>query len=174
MPFIAPLLQFKNPVFVETGTYLGETTAFVHQHGFDRIFTIELSGVYYQRAALKFINNPGVTVFHGNSKTDLWNLISHIPHPMTFWLDSHWSGVPDVGCDPVTLCPILEELEQISRHPIKTHTIMVDDMRLMDGVHFPVVAAQIIEALRKINPAYSLAGFDDALATNDVLVAYAG
>jgi hypothetical protein len=52
------------------------------------------------------------------------NKIKDIDSKITFWLDSHWSGTPDVGCDLVTICPVLEELEQIKQHSIKTHTII--------------------------------------------------
>ena len=87
-------------------------------------------------------------------------------------MDSHWSGVPDIGCDSETLCPLLYELEQIKRHPIKTHTIMIDDIRLMDNKHFPVTLPEIIKKLYEINPTYTLTFYDDNESKNDILVAY--
>ena len=73
---------------------------------------------------------------------------------ITFWLDSHWSGVADVGCDPETICPILYELDQIKKHPIKSHVIMIDDIRLMIPEHFKVTKEEIVNKIMEINPAY--------------------
>jgi len=104
-------------------------------------------------------------------KYDLFGIIEPIKKPITFWLDSHWSGTPDVGCDKETICPILYELQQIKRHPIKTHTIMIDDIRLMDNIHFPVTVEEIVAHIFEINPNYKISPYDDEYALGDVLVA---
>ena len=80
--------------------------------------------------------------------------------------------MPNVGCDPETRCPVLFELEQIKKHDINTHTIMVDDMRLMDGNHFPVFQNEIVKKLLEINANYKLKYYDDYTSTNDILFAY--
>jgi hypothetical protein len=133
---------------------------------------MELSDVFYENCVKRFIYNKNVKIFKGNSRYDLYKIISNISVPITFWLDSHWSGVPDVGCDKELLCPLLHELEQIKNHHIKTHTIMVDDIRLMDGIHFEVRKEQIEKKILEINPNYKLKYYNDAYAINDVLVAY--
>ena len=105
------------------------------------------------------------------------DIIKDINSPITFWLDSHWSGTPDVGCDNQTLCPVLQELYQINQHPIKTHTIMIDDIRLMNlslnrYEGFPVSLEQITDSIYNINPEYKIKYYDDYTSKNDVLVAY--
>lgn len=173
MPFTDELLQFNNEVFFETGTYQGDTTEKVLRSGrFDKVITMELSPHYHGYAKQRFAGDTRVEVVHGNSRTDLFRHIEHIDVPITFWLDGHWSGVPFIGEDGVTKCPVLFELEQIQRHPIKNHTIIIDDIRLMDGDHFPVHRHEIEEALCKINPEYTLRYFPDDLSAEDVLVAH--
>jgi hypothetical protein len=176
MPFVNELLEYTNDVFVETGTYRGDTLEFVRQSDkFKILHSMELSEPYHKRCSDRFVNYENVTIHHGNSRYDLVNIIHNIDTEITFWLDSHWSGGAEnfeIGCDPELRCPLLHELDQIKNHPIKTHTIMVDDIRLMDGSHFEIVLSQINEKLLEINPNYKIKFYNDVCSANDVLVAY--
>ena len=111
MPFLNELLQYKNDYFIETGTYQGETVDIAVNNSFKNVYSMELSDVFYENCVKRFIYNKNVKIFKGNSRYDLYKIISNINVPITFWLDSHWSGVPDVGCDKELLCPLLHELE---------------------------------------------------------------
>jgi hypothetical protein len=180
MPFIDVLLGFVNTTFVETGTFNGDTIAKVANNAISipsNIISLELSDVYFNACKKRFKNNPNIHLHKGNSKYDLYDIIKDIPTNITFWLDSHWSGAPDTGCDPETICPLLEELEQIKRHKLNTHTIMINDIRLMNNSNdkfngFPIDTDQIITLLYEINPNYTIKCFDDYTAQNDILVAY--
>jgi hypothetical protein len=176
MPFVRELLQYTNDVFIETGTYKGDTLEFVRQSNkFKILKSMELSEPYHRRCSERFVKYENVTVHHGNSRYDLVNIIRDIHTEITFWLDSHWSGGAEnfeIGCDPELKCPVLHELDQIKNHPIKTHTIMVDDIRLMDGSHFEVTLDQINKKILEINPNYKIVFYNDECAEKDVLVAY--
>lgn len=181
MPFIDTLFTYiKNPTFLETGTYQGDTIyRIVNSSACNPscIISLELSDVFFNRCTERFADNSRVKIYKGNSKYDLYDIIKNIETPITFWLDSHWSGTQDVGCDAVTVCPIIEELEQIQKHSIKTHTIMIDDIRLMNSSTdrssgFPVKLEEILSKLYKINPAYTIQYYDDFTSNNDILVAY--
>jgi len=171
MPFINELLQYTNDIFIETGTYKGETLDIV-LNMYKEIHSIELSDTFYNNCKTKYMQCPKIHLHKGNSKYDLYNIIEYINTPITFWLDSHWSNVDNVGCDAETHCPILYELEQIQRHSIKNHTIMIDDIRLMDNDHFKVTVAEIEKKLYDINPNYTLTYYNDYCAQNDILVAH--
>ena len=134
MPFIDELLIYMNKVFVETGTFQGDTIHKIANNTkyVQKIISLELSDVFFKRCTERFKNNENIHIFKANSKTDLLNIIKDIDEPITFWLDSHWSGTHDVGCDELIICPIIHELEQIRQHNINTHTIMIDDIRLMN------------------------------------------
>lgn len=172
MPFTKDLLQYKNEYFVETGTFRGDTIKYAFENGFPHVLSMEMSDVFYSRCVERFQGNPHIQIVHGNSRYDLSKMIEPIHKPITFWLDSHWSMVEHVGFDPECTCPILYELEQIKAHPIKTHTIMVDDIRLMDGQQFYVTKEQIEKKILEINPDYTLRYYDDEVSKNDVLVAF--
>ena len=180
MPFVPDLLNFLSDVFVETGTFQGDTIHTVATNNIRRpstIISLELSDVFLDNCKKRFENNSNILLYKANSKYDLYDKIKDIPNKITFWLDSHWSGTPNVGCDSITICPILEELEQIKNHRLHTHTIMIDDIRLMNNSNnkyngFPVTMDEILKKLYEINPTYKIRYFDDYTAENDVLVAY--
>jgi len=180
MPFIDQLLNYKNNVFIETGTHHGNTIDRISNNNVfvpSKIISLDLSDVFVDMCKKRFSSNQNITIHKANSKYDLFNIIIYINEPITFWLDSHWSGCDNIGCDTETICPLIYELEQIKLHPIKTHTIMIDDIRLMNGsmnkYHgFPVSLNEIIEKIYQINPNYSIKYYDDEITNNDVLVAY--
>jgi len=174
MPFVNELLKYTNDVFVETGTYRGDTLEFVRKSNtFQFLHSIELSESFYKTCANRFLNDKNVNIYQGNSRYDLTNIIQSMDKEITFWLDSHWSGGHvDIGCDPELKCPVLHELEQIKNHPIKTHTIMVNDIRLMDGSHFEVTLSQLCKKIMEINPNYQLVFYNDECAEKDILVAH--
>jgi hypothetical protein len=176
MPFILELLNFLSDTFVETGTFQGDTLDIIAKSNVSKIISLELSDVFLKSCKKRFENNPNIFIYKGNSKYDLYDKIKNIDSKITFWLDSHWSGIPDVACDSVTICPVLEELEQIKQHS-NTHTIMINDIRLMNNSNnkyegFPIKIDQILTKLYEINPNYQIKYFDDYCAKNDVLVAY--
>jgi hypothetical protein len=180
MPFINELLKYVNTVFLETGTYKGDTINSVANSNVckpEKIISLELSDVFYNECVKRFENNSTILLYKANSKYDLYNIIKDIASPITFWLDSHWSGTPNVGCDVETVCPVLYELEQIKQHIIKTHTIMIDDIRLMNNSldkykGFPVTLPEIVKIIFEINPNYTIKYYNDYISEKDILVAY--
>lgn len=180
MPFVDELLQYKNDVFLETGSHHGNTIDKIANNNIfnpSKIISLELSDVFVKMCKDRFINNTNVEIYRANSKCELYNIIKDINVPITFWLDSHWSGCDNVGCDSEIICPILYELEQIKYHSIKSHTIMIDDIKLMNGSMnrykgFPVSVNEIVDKIYEINPNYKIKYYDDEICKNDILVAY--
>jgi len=176
MPFVDELLDFVTDIFVETGTFQGDTIDKI-KHKCSTIISLELSETFFIQCQKRFENTSNVFLFKGNSKYDLFDKIKDISNKMTFWLDSHWSGTPYVGCDEITICPVLEELEQIKQHSLKTHTIMIDDIRLMNNSNnkyngFPINVEQIIKKIYEINPNYIIRYVNDHISSKDILVAF--
>ena len=163
------LFKYQNKVFVETGTYYGDAVKEALHCGFDEIHSIEIHEPFYDICKLLFSDKPQVRLHLGDSSVCLWDVISPIDVPITFWLDGHIeTGVP-YGKKPI---PILDELEAIGRHPIKTHTILVDDRRVMGtDVWFGITEEQVIEGIIKINKNYKISYEDSCNAPNDILVA---
>jgi hypothetical protein len=98
-------------------------------------------------------------------------LLKRIDGPATFWLDGHYSCVAMAGKGE-TNTPLLAELESIRQHPVKTHTILIDDIRLLATEHLDYLTLdQITKKILEINPNYQIT-FEDGVISNDVLVAF--
>jgi hypothetical protein len=126
IPGIAGMMRLPE-VFVETGTYLGNTTAMAARY-FREVHTIELQDDLYKRAQERFRGTPNVNCHLGNSSEVLRDLATFIDEPALFFLDAHWSG--GVTAHGKVEVPLLEELEILRR---RNHDdfIIVDDARLI-------------------------------------------
>lgn len=121
---------FSLKIFVETGTYFGDTTMSMKDL-FETIYSIELDTTLFKRACDKFIQYPYIHILHGDSAEILPTILSNISQPTMFWLDGHYSG--GVTAKGSLHTPILKELESILHHPIKNHVILIDDARCFVG-----------------------------------------
>jgi hypothetical protein len=167
--------KYMNGVLVETGSYCGEGIASALAVGFKRVISFELSEMYYERCRKMFAHDPRVTLVRGDSAKCLLANIADVAEPITFWLDGHYSaGGTAFGAK---VAPLIEELEQIKAHPIKTHTILVDDRRLLvpsadrglDG-KFDLTEGEVLAKLREINPNYQIR-YEHGHVPNDIIVA---
>lgn len=165
--------QFKNYYFIETGTYLGRGLIKAIDSGaFVEFRSLEFDKVLFDRAKHAFRERANVAIFQGDSARTLWSMIKDIDKPATFWLDAHvFPPRKDGGKN----CPLMEELEQISWHPIKTHTILIDDMHCADTEAFDYLSKDdLIERILQINPRYKIfyvPGGDDGEYPQNVMVA---
>ena len=101
-PFPATLcLHLANlaraQVFIETGTYLGETARWAAKF-FSDVRTVELGAERYAdtSAALRDLSN--VVCYQGDSRAVLAKLREELAGtPSVMWLDGHWSGDDTAG-----------------------------------------------------------------------------
>lgn len=119
--------QFK--FFVETGTYLGDMVE-VQKNQFERVISIELGKELYEKAVLRFQNDPQVTLLQGDSGALLKDVVADLDEAALFWLDGHYSAGITAKSDKNT--PIVEELKTIFRSPL-AHGILIDDARHFTG-----------------------------------------
>lgn len=113
-------------VFVETGTYRGDTAAWAEEH-FASVVTIELSPEFHAAASARFRTQPRIRTLQGNSEDVLAQLLPSLNAPAVFWLDAHWSGLDTAGREAE--CPLLAEIGVINESAYP-HVILVDDARL--------------------------------------------
>lgn len=166
------LEKYINTYFVETGTQYGYAINLALELGFKKIISIELDPILQENNSTYFqeyINNGTVTLITGDSLKELTNVISKLDAPCTFWLDAH----VDKGPLGVKKCPLYEELDAIQSSNIKTHTIMIDDLRIIGkgGWGANVSLNSIKEKIISINPNYKIM-LEDGHVPNDILVAY--
>jgi len=129
------IAKFKgNKIFIETGTQTGAGVEAALFSGFEEIHSIEIREDFYNIALKNFKDNPKVHLYFGDSREVLPKILEKIKEPATFWLDGHSQHDS----------PILEELDILKKHPIKNHTILIDDCgnfdRNMGKIGFFVIA----------------------------------
>jgi hypothetical protein len=154
--------RYPNRIFVETGSQEGFAIQQALDEGFKVAHSIEIEPSYYAKVWHRFKDNPNVHLFLGDSGVMLEVIMRLIDEPVTFWLDAH------VGAEST---PIMKELEIIKNHHIKTHSILIDDLRdwktHVNGVNVEMFKEKLLE----INPDYTLV-LDAGRFPKDVLVAY--
>ena len=112
---------------VETGTYLGNMI-FAQRKNFKKIYSVELSPVFFEKAEKRFKSYKHIKILFGDSSDILPEILKDLKEPTLFWLDGHYSG----GETAESNCPVLNELEAITSSPI-IHEILIDDARCFDG-----------------------------------------
>ena len=166
-----------NSIFIETGTYMGQGVIKALTSGYKEVHSIELDTKRYESNVKRFKNKKNVHLYHGNSGIVLHNIMKKIKEPCVFWLDAHYCG--DGAEMAEKWCPLKEELQAILNHDIKTHTILVDDMRCMDLQHIDVKTQKpvdfpgtknLIIKIKEINPEYKITYLNGHIK-NDVLCA---
>ena len=167
------LSKHINPVLVETGTYQGDGVETALAMGFSRVISIELFEILFNDCKKKFAGDNRVTLVLGDSALILWDAIKDVNDRMTFWLDGHVFPNQEIILG-VKASPLMEDLEQISRHPIKTHVIMIDDMSSLPkggGVYKTTSFSRkdIEDAVLRINASYKISYFNRG--GTDVLIA---
>jgi hypothetical protein len=162
--------DYPNPYFIETGSYAGDGIQAALDSGFETIISLEVNPPNVKECTERFKNEKIVVILQGDSSTDLWGIISQLDKPITFWLDAHYSGEGSpIG---IVNMPLLYELNQIRRHHIKTHTIIIDDVRCWEGVSQvrDFSLDNVFDTLMRINPKYQI-NYVDGTEPQDVLIA---
>lgn len=162
-------------LFVETGTYQGDTVALARAY-FAEVISIECDATLAPAAAARFAHDAQVTVLEGSSDQCLAQMQPQLrQRRVLYWLDAHWCASPNSAdnAPPATAyCPLLRELaaiQQLNPHSV----ILIDDARLFIAPPVaPHPVAQwprfqaILAALQGLNPDHRL------LICNDVLIFY--
>lgn len=118
-----------DSIWVETGTYLGDTTSFLAGLG-NRVITIEPEPTLFERAQKRFSGTGNVEVVFGLSELIFPKLLPTLSGSVNFWLDGHFSaGITHRGPKDT---PVEDELESIANHMqnFDRVCVFIDDLRL--------------------------------------------
>lgn len=121
--------NIPNAVWLETGTFRGDTTRFLASIS-PRVISIEPSVFYFQEASKTLAGFHNVELFQGSSEQLFEKLLKSLSgQDVCFWLDGHWSG-------EATWCgknetPILAELATIEflKDTLAGAAVLIDDYR---------------------------------------------
>lgn len=115
-----------SSVFIETGTYQGDTTKWAARH-FQDVYTIERAESLYREFGPLLSQLKGVRPLLGDSRQVLPLVLKEVEqNSCVVWLDGHWSGGHTAGSGDE--CPLLDELSALEER--KHDIILIDDARL--------------------------------------------
>jgi hypothetical protein len=136
-----------HKLFFETGTHKGDGVQNALNMGFEEVISVEILPELYEGCVKRFKNNNKIHLFLGDSNERMEEMLELIKEPSLIFLDGHFNNGD----------PLWKELEILKNHPIKTHTIIVDDMPNYYGN-----GEKVKEKLLEINPNYTLV-YEDSL-----------
>ena len=121
-----------NAVWVETGTYVGDTTDALSKYA-KAVYSIEPEPTLFANAKDRFLDAPNVTILNGISEEVLPDLLTKLSGDVCFWLDGHYSeGITYKGPQDT---PIVDELAAIEKNIDKMGRVVVfvDDVCLFEN-----------------------------------------
>jgi hypothetical protein len=155
--------------FLETGTYLGDTTEIAAKH-FPFVHTIELGKDLFEKAKKRFSKKKNISLYLGDSSELLPSILKQIKDKAVIFLDAHFSmGTTVKG---IVNTPILTELDHIKKSKHINSIIIIDDIRMF---YDPLIQQEnnfmegypslnmIVEKILEINPHYKIAIVYDTL-----------
>jgi hypothetical protein len=124
-------LGFPDAIWVETGTFMGDTAALLANHA-KAVYTIEPDRALYEKAAARFAGGSKVNALHGLSEDVFPSLLPTLSGTVNFWLDGHYSG--GITHQGPTDCPVREELRNIESNlgRYARVAVLIDDVRCFD------------------------------------------
>lgn len=146
--------KFNCDVFVETGTFLGETVQFMKDH-FNELHSFELQPELARDAIIKFKSFNNVYIYEGNSSHLLPSLLPNMDEGIIFWLDAHYSSEFWLGDRYIVTAkgeketPIVEELQVILKFQQKINVILIDDARCFNGKNDYPTKKELLSMLYK-------------------------
>lgn len=168
--------EFKgnHTTWIETGSFKGDAIELARQAGYNHIYSMDIDPANTDHCRTRFqleTKNPHIRVSTGDSAVALSKLMRYITEPAMIWLDAH-SQLFDDEPETENPFPLLMELEQLAKHPVKTHSILIDDILMLTHPDVTGWNRDTIEnALLKINPAYKLTYLSNPVR-NNILMAH--
>lgn len=155
-------------VFVETGTFRGDTIARVKDI-FREIHTVELSREYFEAAQSKFKEWANIDLVCGDSAKVLSVWATALSErSVLYFLDAHWC-VADSTAGKTSQCLLLSEIQSIG-HINAESVIVIDDARLFlappssphEISHWPAFN-DVLDALRSISSTHQTMVLNDTI-----------
>lgn len=145
--------KFRINILVESGTFKGDMVYGV-RNGFKKIITIELSDYFFKKATVRLKNFKNIRIIKGDSGRKIKQILKFVKGPAVFWLDGHYSG--GITSRGKLNTPIVQELQAIFSHKIKSHVILIDDARCFNGKNDYPKINQLKKLIPARSPTYSL------------------
>ena len=123
----------QSGTWVETGTYLGDTTKFLASNfPNSKIFSLEPQNSIFKFAKFRLRRKTNVEIINGSSEEMFEQILNKLDGPVNFWLDGHFSG--DITFQGESISPIIKELNLIEKYEARmgNFVVFIDDIRDFD------------------------------------------
>lgn len=125
--------EYNADVFIETGTYLGDSLAHAAKYNFKKLISIEITPELVVKARERFKNDPRVKIVEGSSSDVLEGILKDINENVILWLDAHFPGYfTDINGekDKDKRIPLEKEVKVLAQRIGKYNdVILIDDLR---------------------------------------------
>jgi len=122
--------RYKLKTFVESGTYLGGTVAFMRRHC-PRVYSVEFQSHLAKAAQQRFAHDPAIRILQGDGSIWMPQIVAELQEPALFWLDGHFAA--GTARDGEVACPTLQEISPVLSDTRYPHVLLVDDAREFKG-----------------------------------------
>jgi len=122
--------RYKLKTFVESGTYLGGTVAFMRRHC-PRVYSVEFQAHLAKAAQQRFAHDPAIRILQGDGSIWMPQIVAELQEPALFWLDGHFAA--GTARDGEVACPTLQEISPVLSDTRYPHVLLVDDAREFKG-----------------------------------------
>jgi predicted O-methyltransferase YrrM len=120
--------SLPNATWIETGTYLGDTTSKLAKIA-KKVISIEPQAELSEFASSRLKRKKNVEVINATSESCIATVLEGVSGPTCFWLDGHYSG--DVTFQGTDVSPISAELSAITGYLTRNKAVvLIDDFRL--------------------------------------------
>ena len=121
-----------DATWVETGTYLGDTTEFLSRIA-KMVYSIEPGPQLFADARKRLAHLANVELFNGLSEDVLPALLQELSGDVCFWLDGHYTDESTHKGPQDT--PIVDELACIAENisSMGNVVVLIDDVHLFNG-----------------------------------------
>jgi hypothetical protein len=138
--------------FIETGTLKGLTSGLMAWMPGVTVDTVEISPKYFELSKDKLADFQNVNSHLGDSGVVLPKIMDGLDQPAVFWIDAHFSG-GDTGKGDL-MAPVKAELDSLLNHRVKSHIILIDDMRDFRGKDGYPKAEEVVDWIAKQLPQF--------------------
>lgn len=161
----------ESSILIESGSYLGNGIQIALDCGYQHVYSVELAQHYYELCQNRFSDKKDkVHLYIGDSGNKFQDILASIDSQVVFWLDGHYSGGDTAK--GIENSPLLRELDTISKHHIKNHTMLIDDIRQFSTEDFDYLTlADVMKRILDINPSYVFT-LEHGYVQYDILVAH--
>jgi len=157
----------QNATWLETGTYLGTTTAYLAEIS-KYVYTIEPSESLFQKAKSTYGKTKNIEFIHGTSETHFQATLSKCSGSINVYLDGHYSEGETLQGSIDTPLELELNLLIANRNKFKDITLFIDDVRCMNpNLEEYSDYPSILAILNKLNPF-----IDKLVIEHDILIAF--